>query len=133
VRTPPPTKHCAWRIGTSGALKQFYLTPFSDSSTTASALCAVHHESRVPNFSLDIQFKQPYKGDTTALSSRERVLDVKGESLDEERNQEESGRQEEGARQEEGCCEEKEVATFSSNHPAPSNRGRFFFAPPFNL
>jgi hypothetical protein len=58
---------------------------------------------------------------------RGRYFDVKGESLDEERNQEESGCQEKGARQEEGCCEEKEVSSpiKVSNHPAPSDRGRF--------
>ena len=50
-------------------------------------------------------------------------LDVKGESIDEERNQEES------ACKEKGCSEEKEVVkqVSSSSIPAPRNRGRFYF------
>jgi hypothetical protein len=51
-------------------------------------------------------------------------LDVKGESHDEERNQEES------TCEKEGCSEEKEVVqqASSSSIPAPRNRGRFYFA-----
>jgi len=45
-------------------------------------------------------------------------FDVKGESIDEERNQEES------ARQEEGCSEEKEVAGAGSLVRVQSNRPR---------
>src|SRR5579871_2120425 len=55
-------------------------------------------------------------------------LDVKGESIDEERNEEES------ACEEEGCSEEKEVAQqdVSSSIPAPRNRGRFYFVRVFS-
>jgi hypothetical protein len=57
-------------------------------------------------------------------------FDVKGESLNEERNQEK------GAREKEGAREEKEVVTARSDQEqvsklaAPSNRGRFFFGMP---
>jgi hypothetical protein len=58
------------------------------------------------HFFLDFQRKEPYKGDTTALSIEcARNLDVKGESIDEERNQEES------TCKEKGCSEEKEVVS----------------------
>ena len=40
------------------------------------------------HFFLDFIFKAPYKGDTTALSDEGATLDVKGESIDEERNKE---------------------------------------------
>ena len=40
------------------------------------------------HFFLDIDSKEPYKGDTTALSDEGANLDVKGESIDEERNKE---------------------------------------------
>jgi hypothetical protein len=54
-------------------------------------------------------------------------LDVKGESHDEERNQEES------TCEKEGCSEEKEVVqqASSSSIPAPRNRGRFYFVRTF--
>jgi hypothetical protein len=44
----------------------------------------------IVHFFLDFLLKQSYKGDTTALSMSGANLDVKGESIDEERNQEES-------------------------------------------
>ena len=47
------------------------------------------------HFFLDIPPKEPYKGDTTALSTSGAKFDVKGESIDEERNEEESAREEE--------------------------------------
>jgi hypothetical protein len=54
-------------------------------------------------------------------------FDVKGESIDEERNEEES------AREEKGRSEEKEVAIADSlvqvQPSAPSNRGRFYLVP----
>jgi hypothetical protein len=57
------------------------------------------------HFFLDFNLKPPYKGDTTALSMSGANLDVKGESIDEERNKEKS------ACQKEGCSEEKEVVS----------------------
>ena len=54
-------------------------------------------------------------------------FDVKGESPNEIRNQEESGPEEES------CCEEEEVARRARDsefdQPAPSNRGRFYLLP----
>jgi hypothetical protein len=41
-------------------------------------------------------------------------LDVKGESINEERNQEESSREEKGACEEEGRCKEEEVVAADS-------------------
>ena len=55
------------------------------------------------HFFLDFIFKAPYKGDTTALSKEGAEFDVKGESLDEKRNQEKS------ARSEKGACKKEEV------------------------
>ena len=61
------------------------------------------------------------------MLARARESDVKGESIDEERNQEK------GACEKEGCSEEKEVATAGSdrsdfNSTAPTRRGRFYLA-----
>jgi hypothetical protein len=50
------------------------------------------------HFFLDIQINPPYKGDTSACSMSGAYFDVKGESHDEIRNQEESGPEEES------CC-----------------------------
>jgi hypothetical protein len=63
-------------------------------------------------FFLDSQRKQSYKGNTTArlMSAK---FDVKGESIDEERNEEESARQ-----------EEEEVARAASLVYSSSNRPR---------
>ena len=58
---------------------------------------------QVIHFFLDFLLRSPYKGDITALSLSSAKFDVKGESLDEERNQEKS------ACQKEGCSEEEEV------------------------
>jgi hypothetical protein len=53
-------------------------------------------------------------------------FDVKGESINEIRNQEESGPEKES------CCKEEEVALRARNsefdQTAPRNRGRFIFA-----
>jgi hypothetical protein len=58
-------------------------------------------------------------------------LDVKGESINDERNQEESGREEKGARQEEGRCKEEEVVAADSLKRVqkiwPRAIGAFFF------
>jgi hypothetical protein len=75
------------------------------------------------HFFLDIRRKEPYKGDTSALRVSGAKFDVKGESIDEERNQEES------ARQEEACSEEEKVGragSFEFKPSAPSDRGRFY-------
>jgi len=50
------------------------------------------------HFFLDIQINPPYKGDTSACFYSDAYFDVKGESNDEIRNQEESGPEEES------CC-----------------------------
>jgi hypothetical protein len=50
------------------------------------------------HFFLDIQINPPYKGDTSACFYSYAYFDVKGESHDEIRNQEESGPEEES------CC-----------------------------
>jgi len=50
------------------------------------------------HFFLDIQINPPYKGDTSACFYSDAYFDVKGESHDEIRNQEESGPEEES------CC-----------------------------
>jgi hypothetical protein len=113
-----------------GHLKQFYPITFLAAAGPARVL--IEHESErrehrprdpILHFFLDFRRKPPYKGDTTALSKSGANLDVKGESIDEERNEEES------ACEEKGCSEEKEVATAGSlvrvQIPAPSNRGRF--------
>jgi hypothetical protein len=50
------------------------------------------------HFFLDIQINPPYKGDTSACLYSDAYFDVKGESNDEIRNQEESGPEEES------CC-----------------------------
>ena len=63
------------------------------------------NETGGPLRSVDFIFKAPYKGDTTALSKEGAEFDVKGESLDEKRNQEES------ARQEKGACKKEEVVS----------------------
>ena len=77
------------------------------------------------HFFLDFQRKPPYKGDTTALSQSGAKFDVKGESIDEERNEEES------ACEEKGCSEEKEVVQkrfkFEFNPIGPEESGPFLF------
>jgi hypothetical protein len=75
------------------------------------------------HFFLDIPPKEPYKGDTTALSTSGAKFDVKGESIDEERNEEK------GACEEKGCSEEKEVVSrlaSSSSNPRPREIGAVF-------
>jgi hypothetical protein len=59
------------------------------------------------HFFLDFPSKPPYKGDTSARCISGAYFDVKGESINEERNQEESGREEES------CSEEEKVASGS--------------------
>jgi hypothetical protein len=51
---------------------------------------ATEAERPIVHFFLDFRRKEPYKGDTTALSQSGANFDVKGESIDDERNQEES-------------------------------------------
>jgi hypothetical protein len=75
------------------------------------------------HFFLDFPCKEPYKGDTTALSLSGAKFDVKGESIDEERNEEK------GACEEKGCSEEKEVVSrlaSSSSNPRPREIGAVF-------
>ena len=75
------------------------------------------------HFFLDFHRKEPYKGDTTALSLSGAKFDVKGESIDEERNEEK------GACEKEGCSEEKEVVSrldSSSSNPRPREIGADF-------
>ena len=81
------------------------------------------------HFFLDIRPKEPYKGDTTALSTSGAKFDVKGESIDEERNEEK------GACKKEGCSEEKEVVSrldSSSSNPRPREIGAVFLLRPGN-
>jgi hypothetical protein len=78
------------------------------------------------HFFLDLKLKEPYKGDTTALSQETAKFDVKGESLNEERNQEK------GACEEEGCSEKKEVVSQQAllrakNIGGPEQSGPCFF------
>jgi len=79
--------------------------------------CGVH-------FFLDFRRKEPYKGDTTALSLSGAKFDVKGESIDEERNEEK------GACEEKGCSEEKEVVSrldkIEFKPDGPERSGPFF-------
>jgi hypothetical protein len=107
----------------SSGLKQFYATSFFDRSPRA-PLNERPGRTYVIHFFLDIVSKELYKGDTSAhRGSRATLLDVKGESLDEERNQEESGRQEEGAREEESGREEEEVSAADSQRSSPNTSG----------
>jgi hypothetical protein len=108
----------------SSGLKQFYGTSFFDRSPRA-PLNERPGRTYVIHFFLDIVSKELYKGDTSAhRGSRATLLDVvKGESLDEERNQEESGRQEEGAREEESGREEEEVSAADSQRSSPNTSG----------
>jgi hypothetical protein len=71
---------------------------------------------------LTFNAKNLIKGTQPRALSGVAKFDVKGESLNEERNQEES------ACEEKGCSEEKEVVqqASSSSIPAPRNRGRFY-------
>jgi hypothetical protein len=77
---------------------------------------------------LTFDAKNLIKGTQARTSQSVAQSDVKGESIDEERNEEK------GARKKEGRPEEKEVVTIRSAKSevyttAPSNRGRFYFVP----
>jgi hypothetical protein len=91
------------------------------SSTRRTACCIAH-------FFLDIRCDPPYKGDTSACSYEYAYFDVKGESIDEIRNQEKGSPEKESYDQEEEVVAEG-LAESEIDQPASSDRGRFYFWP----
>jgi len=113
-----------------GTLKQFYSTTFRFVLTRSGRLARGTFTNASFIFFLTFAAKNLIKGTQPRSLMSGANLDVKGESIDDERNEEES------ACEEKGCSEEKEVVqagstSSSSIHSAPSNRGRFYLGPTF--
>src|SRR5436305_919900 len=109
-------------------LKQFYSLTFL--ACRGSAECEAWRAASCAMCIFFLTFESIHliKGTQARSLMSGAYFDVKGESTNEIRNQEESGPEEES------CCQENEVAERARNseldQPAPSNRGRFIFVSP---